>query len=81
MVLLIAILRRTGAIDAAIGLVLNHFREHVTVLMFVGMLLFGVFSASFGMAAEYVAFVGILIALCAALKLDTVSATLFHVVP
>jgi uncharacterized ion transporter superfamily protein YfcC len=70
----IAVLRRTGAIDALIGRVLHRFRDHLAFLVFAAMLMFGIFSATFGMAAEYIAFVGILVSLCAALRLDTMSA-------
>jgi len=70
----IALLQTSGAIDALIGRALHRFRARVGLLIFVAMLMFGIFSASFGMAAEYIAFVGILVALCAALKLDTMTA-------
>lgn len=70
----IALLRQSGAIEAAIGQVLQRFRDRVGSLLLSGMLLFGLFSATFGMAEEYLAFVGILVAFCVALKLDAVTA-------
>ncbi len=76
----IAVLRATGALDALIGRVLERFGEQLAPLIFAAMFVFGVFSASFGMASEYIAFVGILIALAAALRLDSVSAVAIIVV-
>jgi uncharacterized ion transporter superfamily protein YfcC len=70
----IAVLRETGAIDALIGRVLARFSERLGLLVFGTMFVFSVFSASFGMATEYIAFIGILIALSGALRLDTMSA-------
>lgn len=70
----LALVRSTGAIDALIGRALTKYRDRLGMLVFVSMLVFGIFSSTFGMAAEYIAFVGILIALCAALRLDTMAA-------
>jgi uncharacterized ion transporter superfamily protein YfcC len=70
----IAILQKTGAIDAMIGRVLHRFRDRWGLLIFAGMLVFSVFSASIGMAVEYLAFVGVLIALGSALGLDRITA-------
>lgn len=70
----LAVVRSTGALDAAIGGMLKTFRDKLGWLVFAAMFVFGAFSASFGMAAEYIAFVGILIALCAALRLDSMTA-------
>jgi uncharacterized ion transporter superfamily protein YfcC len=70
----IAILRKSQAIEAAIGLVLKHFSQHFSGLLLAGMFVFCVFSSTFGMAEEYLAFVGILISLCLALRLDPVTA-------
>jgi uncharacterized ion transporter superfamily protein YfcC len=70
----LGLVRRTGAIEAAIGRLLVRFGERPGWLIFAAMLVFGVFSASFGMAAEYIAFVGILVTLCAALRLDAMTA-------
>jgi uncharacterized ion transporter superfamily protein YfcC len=70
----LGLVRRTGAIEAAIGRVLERFRERLAWLIFAAMFVFGAFSSSFGMAAEYIAFVGILVTLCAALRLDAMTA-------
>ena len=70
----LGVVRSTGAIDAAIGGMLQHFRERLALLVLASMFVFGTFSAAFGMAAEYIAFVGILVALCAALRLDSMTA-------
>ncbi len=70
----IAVVRSTGAIDAMIGGLLERFGDRIGLLIFGSMFTFGVFSATFGMSAEYIAFVGILIALASALRLDTIVA-------
>lgn len=70
----LGVVRSTGAIDAAIGGMLTTFRDKLALLIFAAMFVFGAFSASFGMSAEYIAFVGILVALCAALRLDSMTA-------
>ncbi|MBL8890823.1 MAG: YfcC family protein [Planctomycetaceae bacterium] len=70
----IAILQATGAIDAAIGVLLRVFQTQWTWLLFGLMFLFATFSATFGMAEEYIGFVGVLLVLCAALKLDAIVA-------
>lgn len=70
----IAVLQATGAIDAAIGALVRVFQEQWTWLLFGLMFLFSIFSATFGMAEEYIGFVGVLVVLCAALKLDAIVA-------
>jgi uncharacterized ion transporter superfamily protein YfcC len=70
----IAILQRTGAIDAMIGQVLERFRHRRGLLIFATMLVFSVFSSSLGMSVEYLAFVGVLIAMGSALGLDRITA-------
>ena len=70
----LAIVRATGTIDAMLGRVLERFGERIHVLVIGGMAVFGVASATFGMAEEYIPFVAILISLCAALRLDAVVA-------
>ncbi|MGJ3232886.1 MAG: YfcC family protein [Oceanicaulis sp.] len=70
----LGVVRSTGAIDAAIGGMLDKFRDRLALFTLASMFMFGVFSAAFGMAAEYLAFVGMLVALCAALRLDSMTA-------
>ncbi|XBQ16104.1 MAG: TIGR00366 family protein [Oceanicaulis sp.] len=70
----LGVVRSTGAIDAAIGGMLDQFRDRLGLFVLASMFMFGVFSASFGMAAEYLAFVGMLVALCGALRLDSMTA-------
>jgi uncharacterized ion transporter superfamily protein YfcC len=69
-----ALLKRTGAIEAAVGRVLARFGGRPGLLIFGVMLIFTVLSATFGMAAEYLALVAILVAFCAALRLDAMTA-------
>lgn len=70
----IAVLRSTGAIDAMLGKVLNRFSHRPALLLFMSMMAFMLGSTSIGMAEEYIPLVLILISLCVALKMDTVSA-------
>jgi uncharacterized ion transporter superfamily protein YfcC len=69
----IAILQKTGAIDAMIGCVLQRFRDRWQLLILAAMSLFAVFSASFGMSVEYLAFVGVLVAVGSAIGLDRIA--------
>ena len=70
----LGVVRATGAINAAIGGMLDQFRDRLALFVLASMFMFGVFSAAFGMAAEYLAFVGMLVALCGALRLDSMTA-------
>ena len=70
----IAVLRETGTIDALLAKILKYFGHRTGLLVFIGMFVFGVASSTLGMAEEYIPLVAILITLCIALKLDTVSA-------
>lgn len=68
------VLRKTEAIEAAIGRTMVRFQGRQNLLILCGMAMFALLSASFGMASEYIAFVGILVALCAAVRLDAMVA-------
>ncbi|MCC5932161.1 MAG: YfcC family protein [Cyclobacteriaceae bacterium] len=70
----LAVIKSTGAIDAAIGKMLEVFGTRPSILVFLCMFIFAAGSASLGMAEEYLPFVPLLITLCLALRLDTMSA-------
>ena len=70
----LAVIRRTGAIDALLGKVIERFAHAPALLIFIGMASFGIASATLGMAEEYIPFAAILIALCVAMRMDTVTA-------
>ena len=70
----IAVLRSTGAIDAVLGKILNRFSHRPALLLFISCLSFMIGSSTIGMAEEYIPLVLILISLCVALKMDTISA-------
>lgn len=70
----LAVIRATGALDAALASVLNRFGGQPGMLIFMGMLAFGIGSSSIGMAGEYIPLVAILITLCTAMRMDTVAA-------
>ncbi|MDZ4372102.1 MAG: TIGR00366 family protein [Phenylobacterium sp.] len=69
------VLQKTGAIEAAIGRTMIRFQGRQTLLIFFGMAMFTLLSASFGMASEYIAFTAMLVALCAAVRLDAMTAS------
>lgn len=70
----IAVLRRTGAIDALLNVLIQRFGHTPWLLIAGGMLAFGAASATLGMAEEYIPFAAILIALCVAMRMDAVTA-------
>ncbi len=70
----LAVVRQTGAIDAALGKVIERFGNSPRLLILLGMLAFGLASATLGMAEEYIPFAAILIALCVAMRMDAVAA-------
>lgn len=70
----LAVIRATGALDAALARVLNRFGGQPALLILMGMLAFAVGSSTIGMAEEYIPLVAILITLCVGMRLDTVAA-------
>lgn len=70
----IAVVRETGAIDAFLGKVINRFSTSPGLLIGSAMFLFALASATLGMAEEYIPFTLILISLCVALRMDTITA-------
>lgn len=70
----LAIVRATGAVDAMLGRILERVGHRSHWLIIGGMLVFSVASGTFGMAEEYIPFIAILIALCAAMRMDAVTA-------
>jgi uncharacterized ion transporter superfamily protein YfcC len=76
----LAVIRRTGAIDAFLGWMLARFGRSVGLMVFIGMFAFGAASSTFGMAEEYIPVVAVLISLCVAMRVDTVTAVATMVV-
>ncbi len=70
----LAVLRATGALDAALAHVLERFGGRPALLILMGMLAFAVGSSTIGMAEEYIPLVAILITLCIGMRMDTVAA-------
>jgi len=70
----LAVIRATGALDAALSKVLNRFGGQPALLILMGMLAFAVGSSTIGMAEEYIPLVAILITLCVGMRMDTVAA-------
>ena len=69
-----AVLRATGAVDAALGRLLDRLGHRPFWLVAGGMIVFALGSSTIGMAEEYLPFVPILIALAYALGYDAVTA-------
>jgi uncharacterized ion transporter superfamily protein YfcC len=69
-----AVMRATGAIDAALGSLLRRLGGRPFLLVAGGVVLFAAGSATIGMAEEYLPFVPILIVLALALGYDSVTA-------
>ena len=70
----LAVIRETGAIEAFLDRVIHRYSHTPVLLIFFGVFLFAAASATLGMAEEYIPLAGILIAVCAAMRLDTVAA-------
>lgn len=70
----LAVIRATGALDAALARVLKRFGGRPALLIFMGMAAFAVGSSTIGMAEEYIPLVAILITLCVGMRMDTVAA-------
>ncbi|WP_376690483.1 YfcC family protein [Wenzhouxiangella sp. EGI_FJ10409] len=70
----LAVIRRTGAIEAFLGSVIQRFGNNAFWLISLGVFLFAAASATLGMAEEYIPLAAILISLCVAMRMDTVAA-------
>lgn len=70
----LAVIRETGAIEAFLGRVIDRFSHNSGLLIFIGVFIFAAASATLGMAEEYIPLAGILIAVCVAMRMDTVAA-------
>ena len=70
----LALIRRTGAIEALLGRILERFGERTGILIFLPMFVFAVGASTFGMAAEFITIVGLLITFCLAMRLDAMAA-------
>ena len=70
----LAVVRETGAIDALLGKMIKRYGDKPFLLLFFAMFAFAAASATLGMAEEYIPFAVILISVCAALRLDAITA-------
>jgi len=70
----LAVVRETGAIDALLGKMIKRYGDRPFLLLFFAMFAFAAASATLGMAEEYIPFAVILISVCAALRLDAITA-------
>lgn len=70
----LAVIRRTGSIDALLGRLLERMGTKPGALIFTVVFVFALASSSIGAAGEYIPFVLILVALCKAMRMDTMTA-------
>jgi uncharacterized ion transporter superfamily protein YfcC len=70
----IRVLRATGTIDAILGAVLRRVGHSPALLISIGMGVFAAGSATLGVAEEYIPLTLVLISLCVAMRMDTVTA-------
>lgn len=70
----LAVIRKTGAIDALLGRMLERFGGRPGALIFITIFVFALASSAMGASAEYIPFVLILAALCRTMKMDTMTA-------
>lgn len=70
----LAIVRETGAIDALLGKMVQKYGTQPAALLFLTMFAFSAASATLGMAEEYIPFAILLVALCKAMRLDSITA-------
>lgn len=69
-----AVLRKTGAIDALLGKLLDNLGGKPGLLIFIVVFVFAFASSTVGAAAEYIPFVLILVALCRSMDMDSMTA-------
>ena len=70
----LAVIRRTGTVDALLGRLLDALGGRPGTLIFVTIFVFALTSSIMGASAEYIPFVLILAALCRTMKMDTMTA-------
>lgn len=70
----LAVIRKTGAIDALLGRLLENLGGKPGTLIFLVIFVFALASSAMGASAEYIPFVLILAALCRTMKMDSMTA-------
>jgi uncharacterized ion transporter superfamily protein YfcC len=70
----LAVIRKTGAIDALLGRLLENLGGKPGTLIFLTVFIFALTSSAMGASAEYIPFVLILAALCRTMKMDSMTA-------
>lgn len=70
----IAVLRATGMIDALLGWLLKRIGHNPALLIIFGTTAFAAGSGTLGVSTEYIPFALVLISLCAAMRLDAITA-------
>jgi uncharacterized ion transporter superfamily protein YfcC len=70
----ISVLRATGTIDAALGSILRSIGHSPALLIVIGMTIFALGASTLGASTEYIPFAAVLVALCLAMRMDTMTA-------
>ena len=70
----LAVIRATGALDAALGRLLERYAERPAMLILVGITAFAIGSSTIGMATEYIPLMAVLVTLCVGMRMDTMAA-------
>lgn len=70
----LAVIRQTGTIDALLGRLLEKMGNRPASLIFIVILVFAIASSVMGASAEYIPFILILVAMCRAMNLDSMTA-------
>ncbi len=70
----LAVIRQTGTIDALLGSLLERMGHRPASLIFIVILVFAIASSVMGASAEYIPFILILVAMCRAMNLDSMTA-------
>ncbi|AXI99656.1 putative membrane protein YfcC, ion transporter superfamily [Cyclonatronum proteinivorum] len=70
----LAIIRKTGTIDALLGRLLENLGDKPQLMIFTVIFVFAVASSAMGASGEYIPFILILVALCRAMNLDAMTA-------
>jgi uncharacterized ion transporter superfamily protein YfcC len=70
----IAVLRATGTVDAVLGWILRRVAHRPALLIVIGTTVFAAGSSTLGASTEYIPLVLVLVSLCAAMRLDAMTA-------
>ena len=70
----LAVIRRTGSIDAALARLLRRFGNRPAWLIFIGMMVVAVGASTIGMSEEFIPLTVVLLTLCVGMRMDAITA-------